>query len=166
MRSGMMMVMVMTTLTVLGGCSSQQEREAEASTHGATVALEFRLAEMAPAEGLTEVSISDLNLKFYLHDEVVLDNSDVASAAVIEQPVGHGVEIVLTESGKQKFARLTEQNVKKLLGMVVDSELVCAPLINAPIAVGKAIIEGRFSPEEAERIAAGIVPEPTVEETE
>src|SRR5262245_57881679 len=50
-------------------------------TH-AFVRFEVRLAEADPAPGLLEAMVSGSDKLIYLHDEVVLENSDVASAEV------------------------------------------------------------------------------------
>ena len=45
----------------------------------------------------------------------------------------------------------------KPIGMLVDGELITAPVIRTPIREGRAVINGDFTEEEAKRIAAGIV---------
>jgi preprotein translocase subunit SecD len=121
------------------------------------VVLEFRLAEVKPADGLTMMTIEHSGEKYYLHKEVLMTNASVARTAVITWRGHLAVEIIFTESGREEFGRLTEQNIGNRLGMLADSRLVAAPLINGPIHEGRAIIEGLFSREEAQRVADGIV---------
>ena len=42
------------------------------------------------------------------------------------------------------------------LAMLLDGQLISAPIVREKIPGGKAVIAGRFSPEEAQRIADGI----------
>jgi SecD/SecF fusion protein len=121
------------------------------------VTVEFRLAETEPGEGLAEVTIDQTGEKFYLHDEVLISNADIASASVTMWNQRPAVDVILTEAGREKFARLTRENLKRRVGMLVDGKLASAPIINAPILEGRAIINGDFSEKEARRIAEGIV---------
>ena len=67
------------------------------------------------------------------------------------------IEITFTAPGKDKFARLTENNINKTLGIVIDGKLVSSPVIKASISNGVAIIVGNFTLKEAEIIADGII---------
>lgn len=136
----------------LCGCGSPEE-EAEMEM----VKVEFCLAETEPAEGLTEVTLSTSGEKFYLHDEVLMSNYDVQIAFPVVWEGKSVVELTFTEAGKVRFAMLTEENVGKRIGILVDGELVSAPIVRAPITEGKAMIDGGFSEEEAHEIAAGIM---------
>ena len=129
-----------------GGCAKDQR-----------VRLEFRLAETEPGEGLTEITVSGTDERFYLHEEVLMTNADIDTASVVMWSERPSIEVVFTEGGREKFARVTRDNVGKRLGMVIDGELVTAPVIRAEIREGKAVINGDFSQDEAKRIAEGIV---------
>lgn len=136
-------------LLFLISCSSP-EKNAE------PVTLELRRAESESANNLTEMVMHGSDKKFYLHNEILLTNDDVESAS----PVLHGkrlvVEVVLTEAGKKKFARVTEENLNKHLGILIDGQLILAPVVRAPIKEGKMIITGNLSEEEINRIANGL----------
>ena len=120
------------------------------------VIVEFRLAETEPAEGLAELVLPKSGEAFYLHPDVAIGNADIASASVIKWGGGPVVELVLTPKGSEKLAAVTEKNVTKRMGMLVDGRLVSAPIINAPIRGGRAILQGDFSEEEALRIAQAL----------
>jgi len=120
------------------------------------MALEFRLAQTDPGEGLTEMTFQPTGEKLYIHDEVLIDNTDVSSASAIEWEGEHAVDLIFTEPGGEKLARATGQHVDERMGMVVDGRLLSAPRINAAITQGRAVIVGGFTREEAQRIAAGI----------
>jgi preprotein translocase subunit SecD len=120
------------------------------------VAVEFRLAETEPGEGLTELTLHESGDVFYLHADAAIHDDDIASASVTKHGGRSAVEVVLTAEGSKKLAAVTERNVKRRMGMVVDGRLVSAPIINAPITGGRAILQGDFSDEEALRIAQGL----------
>lgn len=133
----------------LFGCSTP-EKQAE------KVIIEFCFAETEAAEGLTETILPITGQTFYLHDEVVMSNEDIAMASVTMWSGKPVVELQFTFTGKDKFAQLTKENLKRRMGMLVDGKLVTAPIINAPIDQGIAIITGDFTKDEAQRIADGI----------
>lgn len=124
-----------------------------------TVTIEFRLAEMQPQEGLTEATFEQTGEKFYLHDEVLIGSAEIATATAIIWQDHDVVDLRFTASGKEKFAQITRQHLKKRIGILVDGKLVSAPIINAPILEGRAIIQGSFTEQEAQRIAKGITAE-------
>ena len=119
--------------------------------------VEFRLAETEPAEGLTQMTIPDLEEKFYLQDEVLLSNEDIAFAFPIKRQDHSVIELTLTQAGTEKFAQITKENIGKRIGVLINGKLVMAPTIRAPILEGKAIIDGNFSEEEADKIANAIM---------
>jgi len=120
------------------------------------VTLEFRIAEDESAPGLTEMVFRPTGEHFYFHDEVLVNESDVDSAVVIMHDGRPAVELVLTSVGTQKFQELTERNVGKRCGMLLNGQLVSAPRIMAAIRVGRAIVMSDFTEAEARRIAQGL----------
>lgn len=122
------------------------------------VELEFRLAQVEPADTLTEMTMKVTGQVFYVGSDVALANSDVDSATVSQSRGRPSVYLFLNEAGTEKFARLTGQNVGRQVAILIDGELVSAPAIRAQIDVGRAIIDGNFTAEEATRVAAGLSP--------
>jgi SecD/SecF fusion protein len=74
------------------------------------------------------------------------------------------VSIKLNAEGAKKFAQITTDNVGKVLAILLDGKVQSAPRINEPIPDGKAIIEGRFTVDEARDLAlvlrSGALPAP------
>lgn len=74
------------------------------------------------------------------------------------------VAIDFDKKGGRIFARVTEENVKKRLAIVLDDAIYSAPSISEPITGGKARITGGFTMEEASDLAivlrAGSLPAP------
>ena len=121
------------------------------------VTLEFRLAETSPADGLTEYLMKNSNESLYLHPEILITNLDIDSCYADEHLGRNIISIIFNEKGKEKFAKLTGENVGKRVAMLLDSKLIIAPKIMAPITAGRAEISGNFTEEEAEKLAEGIM---------
>ncbi|MFH2045604.1 MAG: protein translocase subunit SecD [Pseudomonadota bacterium] len=74
------------------------------------------------------------------------------------------VAINFDNKGAKAFERITEENVKKRLAIVLDNKIYSAPVIQEKISGGRAQITGSFTPEEARDLAiilrAGALPAP------
>jgi preprotein translocase subunit SecD len=74
------------------------------------------------------------------------------------------VSIDFDKKGARDFERITGENVKKRLAIVLDNKVYSAPVIQEKIAGGKARITGHFTTEEARDLAialrAGALPAP------
>ncbi|RZB34521.1 MAG: preprotein translocase subunit SecD [Desulfobacteraceae bacterium Eth-SRB1] len=74
------------------------------------------------------------------------------------------VSISFDKKGGRIFARITEENVKKRLAIILDNTVYSAPVIQEKIAGGEARITGNFTTEEASDLAialrAGALPAP------
>jgi len=125
------------------------------------VALTFRLAERDAADGLTEATVEGSDQTVWLHEKVELSGDHVLSARVGENwQGGPMVEIQFTDQGRARFEQLTRENVMKMVAIIVDGNVLSAPVIREAISGGKAQITGAFDREEAERIAAGLSKQP------
>lgn len=63
------------------------------------------------------------------------------------------VAIEFTDEGAKKFADLTASNVGHKISILLDGEVLTAPVVNEPITGGKAVITGSKSLEEAKNLA-------------
>lgn len=89
--------------------------------------------------------------------EVLLDESSVAAANVEPSPAGDPqVTLQLSATGKEAFARVTQNSVGKRLAIVLDGLVLSAPVVRTAITGGSAIISGAMTREDAETIAAQI----------
>ncbi len=74
------------------------------------------------------------------------------------------VSLSFNAQGARLFERITGENVDKKLAIVLDDNVYSAPVIRDRISGGKAMIEGRFTMEEARDLAivlrAGALPAP------
>lgn len=143
-------MVLLTMVAMLTGCATMHKQQAP-------VTLEFRPGSQSPGAGLTEMTVEGSDQPVYISGDVVLSNADISSAKVASGPNGPLIEIVFTKAGAEKFATVTENNIRNPLGILVDGQLISAPIVMDRIVGGKAQIWGSFSPEEARRIADGIV---------
>lgn len=63
------------------------------------------------------------------------------------------VEIKFNDHGAREFERITGEHIGERLAIVLDDKVYAAPVIKDRISGGTAIIEGSFTPEEAEELA-------------
>jgi preprotein translocase subunit SecD len=134
-------------LCCLLGCSESKQ-----------MALEMRVAEDEPGPGLTEVVFAPTGEHIYLHEEVLVNQADIDSAYATTQQGDPAVQLLLTPAGAHAFQELTESNLGKRCGVLLDGELVSAPRIMAPIRDGRVVLMADFTAAEAQRIAERLSP--------
>ncbi len=121
-----------------------------------TVKVEFRVAQNEPGEGLTEASVVGSARNVYLHKSSCVTSADIAEAAAAVDEHGQLViDLVFTPKGAVKMKKLTSENLNRLLSVLIDGKLICAPRIIVPIS-RSARITGHFTEEEVARIVRGI----------
>jgi preprotein translocase subunit SecD len=82
-----------------------------------------------------------------------LSGNDLVMARRGQDNMGRpAVDFALTVDAGARFERLTSENVGKQLAITLDKKLITAPRINSAINQN-GIIEGTFTPEEAEDLA-------------
>jgi preprotein translocase subunit SecD len=141
----------LVVLGCIGWASAAQPAEKAGSK------FELRRAESRPAEGLTEATVAGTRDKVYLHKEAALTSQDIAQArATTDLGDKPAVEITLTEGGRTKLAKLTEDHRGKPLALIVAGKVLSAPIVRGKIDQDKVLVSGSFTKEEVERIANGI----------
>jgi preprotein translocase subunit SecD len=123
----------------------------------AAIRFEVRLAEVNPAAGLHKALESGSDHPIYLHNEVVVTNSDIAAARVVPGSEASQFDISLefTDSGAKKMLGATANHLGRPMAILLDGRVVMAPLLRSPIEKS-AMITGNFSKTQAERIVRGI----------
>ena len=90
------------------------------------------------------------------------ENVSDASATTSQQSIGYEVAFRLDSVGAQRFATITRNNVGKPFAIILDGEVISAPVINSPITGGSGVITGNFDSKEATELAtllrAGALP--------
>jgi len=123
----------------------------------AAIRFEVRLAEDRPAPGLREAKVSDSGQLVYLHDEVVVTNREIESARVIQASGSSkfSISIEFKAAGAEKMQAATRNHIGKRLAILLDGEVVMAPVVKSPIGAA-AVITGGYTRAQAERVAKGI----------
>jgi protein-export membrane protein SecD len=74
------------------------------------------------------------------------------------------VSLEFNDEGKELFAKITSENLQKPVAIVLDGEIISAPVVQSAITDGKAIISGNFTTEQAKilvrRLNSGALPVP------
>ncbi|MDR0647589.1 MAG: protein translocase subunit SecD [Puniceicoccales bacterium] len=68
---------------------------------------------------------------------------------VIDSYGRHEISLQMTDSGKERFAKVTKNNLHKRLAIVLDGKIYSAPVIQSEITNGQASISGKFTQREA-----------------
>ncbi len=159
------------------------DRERALELIGKTALLEFRLVSSdtekikAALDGDIpdgyELLLSEENERLLIEKETEVLGADLTNAIVnfdqsaFNQPV---VSFTFARDGARKLADMTGDNVGKRLAIVLDGNIKSAPVIRERIPDGKGVIQGRFTPEEANDLAiilrAGALPAPVIVEEE
>lgn len=101
--------------------------------------------------------------RFYLLGSVLISGKDLVNAAVQPDSLGRmGVSLEFNSEGARLFENATARLVGKQLAIVLDNVVISAPVVQDRIAGGHAQITGRFTTDEAARLAimlkAGALP--------
>lgn len=84
----------------------------------------------------------------------VLTGAHLEAAAVQrdEQTGQFLIAFELNEEGGQIFEEYTGRNINKILSIVLDKEIISSPVIQSRIPDGRGVIQGDFTPEEAQNL--------------
>jgi preprotein translocase subunit SecD len=104
------------------------------------------------------ISIATQSAIFKLTKETGLTGKDVKKAEVTfnNQNGEPSVQLNFNAEGAKKFADITKRNVKKLVGIFLDADILTAPVVQTEILDGTAIITGQFTVETAKSLAVSI----------
>lgn len=101
--------------------------------------------------------------RYYLLGPVLLSGKDLVNAEVNPDNLGRmGVSLEFNSEGARLFEDATARLVGKQLAIVLDNVVISAPVVQDRISGGRAQITGRFTADEAGRLAimlkAGALP--------
>jgi preprotein translocase subunit SecD len=131
------------------------------ATLQAAIRFEVRLAEDRPTAGLREARIAGSDRVIYLHPEIIVTNTDIAQSSVVQSSVAlggpsrFGVGVRFTAEGAQKIREATATHVGRPVAILIDGDVVTAPVLKSPISTS-AVISGDYTQADAERIVDGI----------
>ena len=142
---------------------------------GQTAQLTFRFVDMSmPAEQAVEsrppadsiILYTDQGQPYLIERRTIVSGEDLVDAQPgfdqrTNEPI---VTFRFDSSGAQRFGRATQQNVGRPFAIILDNEVISAPVIREPILGGSGQISGGFTVEEANDLAillrAGALPAP------
>ena len=120
-------------------------------------AVESRSANNEKIVGFGQIMLPDANLAdlFYiLNSKDVVSGSELTNAqASFDQNNRPAVSFQFNPSGGRKFGAYTRNNIGSPFAIVLDGEVISAPVIQSHIPGGSGIITGNFSVEESNRLA-------------
>lgn len=101
--------------------------------------------------------------RYYLLGPVLLSGKDLTNAEIAPDSLGRmGVSLEFNSEGARLFEEATARLIGRQLAIVLDNVVISAPVVQDRIAGGRAQITGRFTADEAGRLAimlkAGALP--------
>jgi preprotein translocase subunit SecD len=145
---------------------------------GKTAKLTFRLVDQSmPAEQALRGNIppdsellygskAENNQPYLIEKRVVVSGEDLTDAQPgfdqrTSEPI---VSFRFNSNGARRFAQITQENVGRPFAIVLDNQVISAPVIREPILGGSGQISGSFTVEQANDLAillrAGALPAP------
>jgi preprotein translocase subunit SecD len=88
--------------------------------------------------------------------KIILTAADVKPSVKAEKDPQVHIQVIMlefTDSGKTKFANFTKQHVGDVLAIIINGSILSAPTVNEPILESRVVIRGRFTAQEAQKIA-------------
>jgi TonB family protein len=120
--------------------------------------LDIRLAELAPAAGLTEAAVLGSGQPVYLRAETIATRADVSAAQVVDDGAGHiAIAVAFDQSGSARMTAATRGHLGKPVAILLDGRVIAAPVLRGPIGAS-ATITGSFTKAQAEAIVRGLRP--------
>jgi preprotein translocase subunit SecD len=144
---------------------------------GKTAKMEFRMVDTTvspdqaqqgrlPPDSELLVSASSPKIPYVVKKEVLVSGGELTDAQPgfdqrTNEPI---VNFRFNTTGARKFARATTENVGQPFAIVLDNEVISAPVIREPITGGQGQISGSFTVQSANDLAvllrAGALPAP------
>ncbi len=132
---------------------------------GQTPTLEFRIEKKVPEKidekllSSTTLSTSTLAMMIDARYEKAELTGRYLSKATIQFEQNSGkpqIGLEFNKEGGEIFAKLTGENVGKIIGIFLDGTPISLPVVNDAIKDGKAVITGTFGIEEARSLARNL----------
>ena len=94
--------------------------------------------------------------KYLVKRRPELTGDQITRANATFEQRGYEVALKFTSEGADIFRRVTRDNINNRLAIVLDGEVVSAPVIQSEIPNGQAVITGNFTAEEARNLASAL----------
>ncbi len=118
------------------------------------ISVEFRLVD--DSSDAPEMPIKGSDERVRLAQDVIIGRADIVSAEAQVNQFGqssYDVVITVTPEAAERLRATTAGNIGKRMAIVVDGVVLTAPVIQAEIGGGVAVISGNFGAPEAYDIA-------------
>jgi preprotein translocase subunit SecD len=129
------------------------------STHDTNVSLEIRIVQDTPADDLTKMTMNVWGGQktYYAHNEILVTEEEVLAATVVKQDNGApAMCLALTREGQEKLSRVTQHNVGRRLGIIINGRLQCAAPIEEPVDTGVVMVTGLMLERAAKRCSRAL----------
>jgi len=149
-----------------------QDPQALKEQLGQTAQLEFKLVDQRALEENTQAGIANPGSQIFPFSEDsdqpgrfiavkrlggIRGDSLINARPGVDQRTNENiVQIQFDQQGGQRFATLSTQNVGQLFAIILDGEVISAPVFNEPILGGSAQISGNFTAESANQLAISL----------
>ncbi len=122
---------------------------------GSTAKMSFQMVASGPGPGVTLLPLRDGSGDIPVYDDVALSGDRLdAAASGFEQGTGRPmVTFDFDRQGGTAFAEITAANIGQRFAVVLDGEVLTAPVIQQAIPGGQGQITGDFTLEEAQTLA-------------
>ncbi|MHA1601101.1 MAG: protein translocase subunit SecD [Alphaproteobacteria bacterium] len=143
---------------------------------GKTAKLTFRMVdENAFADGTripagsevlssSELDAAGIPRRYVVKKRIMVSGDTLTDAAATFQDGQPVVSFTFDSIGAKRFGKATRENVGRPFAIVLDNQVISAPVIREPILGGSGIISGQFSVQEVQDLAlllrAGALPAP------
>jgi preprotein translocase subunit SecD len=144
---------------------------------GKTAKMEFRMVDTTvppdqaqqgrvPPDSEVLMSSTSPKIPYVIKKQILVSGGDLTDAQPgFDQRSGEPiVSFRFNTSGSRKFAQATSENVQQPFAIVLDNEVISAPVIREPITGGSGQISGSFTVQQANDLAillrAGALPAP------
>lgn len=95
---------------------------------------------------------------YFVENRAQMDGKGIVDAVPTRDQFGQRmISLRFDGNGAAKFGEVTTRHVGRLLAIVLDGKLYCAPVLREPITTGQAQISGSFSNEELTAISNALV---------
>ena len=132
---------------------------------GETPFLEFK-EQKTDAEAIIQAQQQGQRLDEEPFQSTGLNGRHLTRAQVVfdQQTYQPQVSLVLNDEGTKLFAEITKRNLGKVVAIYLDGSIISAPVVQAEITDGNAVITGTSNPQEAKllatRLNSGALPVP------
>ncbi len=119
---------------------------------GSTVKTDFGVETAAPADPAAAPADPAVPTETVYH--TVMTGAGLQTASVTRSSTGaYQIAFVLKSDATNIFADYTTTHTKQYLAIVLDKQVISAPIIESPITSGEGVISGNFTQEEAQTLA-------------